>query len=100
MCHSSPELEHQAAPCRSKDQLNWRAWAGGDGGAGPLCSHTALRTWKGRVAVGRPGGAAGGRGGGQELLAELGCKELVEGGGGQGNLLWRDTGGDTKARSR
>lgn len=100
ICHSASELEHQAAPCRNNDQLNRRARAGGDGGAGPLCSHTALRTWKGRVAVGRVGGAAGGRRGGQELLAELGCKELVEGSGGQESLLWRDREGDIKARSR
>lgn len=38
--------------------------------------------------------------GGQELLAELGCKELVEGSGGQESLLWRDREGDIKARSR
>lgn len=60
-------------------------------------------TLKGRVAVGRPGGATGGRGGrrgGEELLANLGCEELVESSGGQRSLLWRDRGGGMKARSR
>ena len=69
-----------------------------------LCAVVQLSgTSKGRVAVGRPGGAAGGRGGrrgSKELLTELGCEELVESGGGQRSLLWRDRGGGIKVRSR
>lgn len=96
-------LEHQAAPRSSKDRLHRRAWAaGGGGGAGPLCSCATLRDleglWGGQEE--RGAGRRGGRRGSKGLLAELGCEELVESGGGQRSLLWRDRGVGIKALSR
>lgn len=64
---------HQAAACESKDWLHCRAWAGVVAEEqNPLCTVVPLSgTLKGRVAVGKPEGAAGGRGAGVAVKAGL-----------------------------